>query len=717
MRVYLTVILLLTLSLSAGASPSDVERHTQWFQDLESRSDGNPGERDALDYIAEYLDELKIPYTRYSLGIREQGHSFSENIIAEIDGSQSGRFILAAPIDNGAFSTAFLLEMASVLTLNPPKNTVVLAFLGAELGDTRFHPYGSRDASEMLNREKDIFAVYLDSDDLPETWNFRIGGDGNIAPYWLTDTLSSVLSSEFIPYRLRGADIQVAHLGLQGDIGPMTAWLESGIPIITLEGSGKAEEDDNYLLINRLIQSLTTLDFQLDPIPPTREHTYLVVRPLRGMTPRIVSELPYVSIFLAVSALLLFIILLRFRDVKLNLRRYARYWWTWLLLLVVVFLFLFLSTLIVEETLLLADFPDIWTHAPGTFVFFKLAIAAALTFNFILITRGLPLPRSPHFYSYAAISASALASLVFMALDITLAAYSLWTIINLLLLTTTRKEKRKLFFLSLSVLPYLMALVVIIREPYSIIIESMLLTRISGNLVITMLLFPLILTITSLNYWRQHYHGTRQSVLTPAATLTLSLSAVITLFWIISLNPFNEEAPQPVNLVDHIDLRNGDRRLEIISPGPIGNANLELDGNNYSLDNIGRRAEVRMPFNRIPLSIESRGRSFLGRRTITATISGEEHPSRLQFRLQSESPFTLHDANFPYEMASSGTSAEIFVGDNPPFPLNLRLTVNDDAILILTVVGTWQNPVDPPSLDRPDIKDTALRTTRLETSL
>ncbi|MCK5250890.1 MAG: hypothetical protein KAJ98_13045, partial [Spirochaetaceae bacterium] len=606
---------------------------------------------------------------------------------------------------------------AGELTINPPGNTVILAFLGAERGDSRFHPYGSRQLTEQLNQEKNIFAVYLDSDDVPGSWSIKIGGDRKIAPFWLTETLTEALSSEFIPYRLRGTDIQVARLGLQGDIGPLGAWLETDIPAILLKGEGTSRGDERYIQISRLLKALSTIDYMLDDIPENRESTYIFLRPMSGMPPRIISELPYISVLLTVSALLMFVILLQSRNVRLNLRRFARYWWTWPLLLIIVFLFLFLSTLIIEETILLSDFPEIWSQAPGTFIFFKLSLAAALSLNFILITRGLPLPRNPHYYSYAAIMTYGLATLIFMTLNITLAAISLWSVINLMLMTATRKEKRKGFFFTLSLIPYIMGLVVIIREPYTNIISSMLLTRISGNLVLTLLLFPVILSITSLNYWRLHYHRTRHSILTPAATFTLSLSAVITLFWILSLNPFSADNPQPVEIFDHIDLKNGDRRLEIVSPGPIGDAELTLDGNVYPLENLGRRAEVRMPFNRIPLVIKSKARSFLGRRTISGTISGEADPKSLVLRLQSVSPFTLHNSNFPFEMSPSGTSAEIFIGDNPPFPISLSFTVNDDADLTLSVVGIWANPEDPPSIDRSDIDDTATRTARLETNL
>jgi len=717
MRYVFSIMLLFLVVQFSSAAPSDIESDMNLFLSFGSRADGTDGEKEALNYITGKLKTMEIGFKRQPLNIEKRGHSFSQNVIAEIPGTSKGQFIIAAPVDGGAFSMAFLLELAKVFKENPPKNSVSLIFLGAEEGESGFHPYGSRIASESLNREKNIFAIYLEGELPPQKWQLKIGGNGKVAPYWFVKKLSSVLSSDFIPFRLRGTDIQVARLGIQGEIGPLQTWLDSNIPTILMKGSGTINSTESNRQIKNLINAMVNLDKDLEIIPEKGESIYIFLRPFSGYMPRIISELPYVSVFLGVSAILLFIILLRFRDVRLNMRRLSRYWWAWPLLFVIVFLFFFLSTLIVEETLLLADFPDIWIHAPGTFVFFKIVVAAALSLNFILITRGLPLPRSPHFYSYAAIVTSGLASLVFMAMDITVTAYALWTIINMMLFTATRKIRRKTFFLLLSIVPSFMGLSVIIREPYTTVIKSLLLSRISGSLVLTLLIFPIILAFTSLSYWRLHYNRTRYSVLTPTATFTLSLSSIITLFWILSLNPYSVKNPQPLKIIDSINLIFNERQLEISSPGPIGNAELSLDGNTYPLENLGRTADVRMPFNRTPLIVESDSRSFLGRRTITGKISGEANPENLTIHLNSNTPFTLHEANFPFEMSPSGTSAEVFVGENPPFPLSLMFTVNNDAQLILSVVGYWTKPEEPPRIIRRDIEDSASRTVLIEASI
>jgi len=717
MRYTIIAIFFSLITQFSAASVPDIETNMNIISSFENRSDGTDGERKTIEFIVEQLKKLNISFEYQNLDSEKQGHSFAQNVIAEIPGDSPGRFIIAAPIDGGAFSIALLLELAEKFNEHSPENTVILAFLGAEQGNSVFHPYGSRIAAKSLSRKKNIFTIYISSEDSPREWELKIGGKGKVAPYWFTRKLSTVLSSNLINYKLRGSDIQAARLNLQGDTGPLQTWIDKDIPTILFQGYGKIEENEKERQTIHIINSIINLDKELKTIPATHSNIYLFIRPFQWVLPRIISELPYVFVLLAISASILSIILLRFRDVKLNLRRFTRYWWSWPLLFMIVFLFFFISTLIVEETLLLADFPGIWTYAPGIFVFFKISIAAALSLNFILITRGLPLPRSPHFYSYAAIITAGLASLVFTAIDITLSAYSLWTIINLMLFTATRKISRKGFFLLLSIVPTFMGLLVIIGEPYSAIINSLLLSRISGSLVLTLVIFPIILAFTSLSYWRHHYDRTRYSFLTPAATLTLTLSSIITLFWILGYNPYTVEFPQPIKIIDYINLNNEDRKLEISSPGPIGNVTLHLDGKEYSLEQLNRTADVRMPFNRIPIEIESESRSFLGRRTITGTIAGESNPESLVLHLNSTKPFTLHEANFPYEMAPSGTSAQVFIGDNPPFPISFKFTVNNDAQLILSVIGNWSNPDNPPHINRPDVKDKAIRTALLEVSI
>jgi len=712
---FLLVIFASTTILVNLKAISDIEANHLYFMNLGPRADGTVAERLALDHIAKKLDALDIAYTREALDSGDRGHSFSENIIARIPGSLSGQYVLAAPIDGGAFSIALLLEIANELTINRPKNTVTLLFLGAEKGDTRFHPYGSRLALEELAQKENTFALYLSSDEIPRTWDMEIGSNRVINPSWFVEELVNVLSSRNIPFSLKLIDILITRLGLKRDTNLPETWLDAGIPTISLTGSKLTESENRAGYTRRLLDTLLSLDYILEEIPSDWERTYLLISSISNTNSHIVYEGTYVVVFLAVSTALIVVILVSIRNIKLNVKRFARNWWTLPFLLTVVFLFLFLSTLLVEGTLLLSGFPKLWEQFSGAFIFFKLSLAAALSLVFILVTGGLPLIRNPHFYSYSAIGAALFTFLIFIAIDITVAVYLLWTIINLLIFTGTRSSKLKIVFLILSIIPYIAGLVLL--EPYSNIIESLLLSRVSGNLVISLLLFPILLATTSLNYWNSRYFKRHKSTLIPVVTLVLSAAAICMLLWLINLNPYDRNNPQPVHLMDDIDLTNGERYIQVSSPGPIDLAGILVDEKIHKLRNSEGIKKIQIPLGKSSLDVAAGTRAFLGRRTIFVTVSGEENPRKFEIALQSDSPFTLHSANFPFEMRPSGTLASIFIGDYPPFPITLQFTVNDDASLRLIIDGFWVDVEDFQLINQPDLDITSTRRIHQESEL
>ena len=679
--------------------------------------EGTQGEKDAFNAAAEYLDSLGISYIRRSLGESGRGHSFSEILTAVVPGTSSDRFILAAPMESGDYAAALLLATASRLAADMPKHTVELNFLGGERGRTPFHPYGSRMAAAGVSNHSETFALYIDARQAPETWRLGIGGEGVITPFGLVRELLRVMEGASIPHRIREADIHLAHLGLQDEQGPLSVWLEAGIPAISLKGSGTVPESIGDAQMERMVDALAELDKKMSRIPGDWENIYAYIRPFKAIPAVFIDEMSYVTGLLILFALLLIIVLAQSRRVRLNFRRFARFWWTLPLLFFTVFLFLFLAALFIEEAGLLADFPTLWTHAPGTFVFFKITVAVSITLIFILIARGLPLPRNAHFYSYSAVITAGLFTLVSSALDITLTSYALWTNLAFLLFTVSRSLRLKLLFLAAALLPYAAWLAVILYQPYTAVLEFLLLNRINGSLVLTLMLLPFVLAVTSLNYSRSHRNSKSSRLITHAAILISSLSAVLTLFWIVRLTPYGPGSPQPVTLVDRIDMVRGERRLMLSSPGPLGGAELILDGIAYRLEDIGRRTEIRTPLNRTPLEIRGDSRRFLGRRTIRVRISGEANPGELTLRLRSEKPFTIHDAGMPFEIASSGTAADIFVGGNPPFPFEFQFTVNGDAELVLSARGVWNDPEDAPSVNREDVLVRTRRSAYTELSL
>ncbi|MDT8298919.1 MAG: hypothetical protein RQ801_11495, partial [Spirochaetaceae bacterium] len=68
MRLLFTALFMAVLIFSTAASPADVQRDQSMFQGIGNRSDGTDGEKAAIEYITEVLDEMQISFERHSLG-------------------------------------------------------------------------------------------------------------------------------------------------------------------------------------------------------------------------------------------------------------------------------------------------------------------------------------------------------------------------------------------------------------------------------------------------------------------------------------------------------------------------------------------------------------------------------------------------------------------------------------------------------------------------
>ena len=711
------VLISLFLIVSASGLFANGDELLAFQKDLLSFSgglEGSPQERMVFNTVADRLDHLGIQFRRLPLNT-SPGHSYSEIIEAVIPGSIPDIYVLAAPIQDGEFATALLVEIARNLIVHPPLHTVKLLFLGGERGDTPYHPYGSRYIINTFGTDETVFAVYIDAKNQPAAWAFKAGGNGLTAPLGLIQSLVDAAAAESLPYQFYSPDLHVNNLGLQGNIGSYATWLEAEIPTIALWGEGKVDDKDRNRQIDSTVFTLLDIDRRVDS--RNQEHIYIYSRPFKSLKPRFIGEQPFVVFVLIYFMFLLSLVSFQYRTIKLNRYRFASYWGLLPFLFLLVFFFFFLSTLLIEEIGYLKDFPTIWKYAIAVTIFFKLFTAISLSLNFILVVHGLPLPDVPHFYSNAAVLISTFLTIVFMVLDITLVPYTIWITIMLLLFMMNKHKSWKTFYLLLSMLPHAIIIFIALSHSYTEVIAFLLLSRIRGNFIASLAVFPILLAIISLHYWDPHYKGTRRNNLLSPIGLMVSLSALVSLLWLINLKPFNTNNEQPAAIVDSIDSVRQERYLEIDSPAPIGNAEIMLDEIPFEITGLGRQAKVRMPYNNNPLEIVSHSRSFLSRRSIDVEINGNKNPHRIIMEIRSPELFTLHSASLPFEMAPSGQEATIFIGDNPPFPLNLQMIVNSNAKLTLSADVIWESPEDSPVIIRDNLKVQTKRLAKIEADI
>jgi hypothetical protein len=149
------------------------------------------------------------------------------------------------------------------------------------------------------------------------------------------------------------------------------------------------------------------------------------------------------------------------------------------------------------------------------------------------------------------------------------------------------------------------------------------------------------------------------------AVLSAGLAAAL-LFY----SPFDENTPQPVMVTETLYVNESSREVEISSPASVRGAGYD--------ELVGQK--VRSAEEKDNISINFNYRSFLNRKIVDAVIDFSERPDKINISLLSpKEQLTLYESNYPATWFPSRNTLEIFVGRNPPVPLELSLTINRNA--------------------------------------
>ena len=116
----------------------------------------------------------------------------------------------------------------------------------------------------------------------------------------------------------------------------------------------------------------------------------------------------------------------------------------------------------------------------------------------------------------------------------------------------------------------------------------------------------------------------------------------------------------------------------ITSPAPIGRVNLLSDP--YNREIISDLREITIDAEEIPeiINILYESKLFLDRKNINLLLTAEGIPSKVRVFLESSEDIIIFDSNFPFSLSPESDSAEIFIGTNPPVPLNIIFTLPGD---------------------------------------
>ena len=671
--------------------------------------EGSEKEFSLLEYLTGEFSSREIEYQVIRYDDREDLHSFSRSLRIDFAPSEEERIFLAVSLDGedsySYMNTLTLYNLALRLKSTPPRRGVTLLFLG---GEENTVPVGTTAFLEDFAGEESLSLLYLDIDS--DLLRLVSSTKGYNAPLWFLKSFAQALTERAVPFAIDGLASLFNRAGFGGEDKRLTPWQAQDIPALLLTGT----ETRNGREVHPVTaEQLTTVlaDYISHSIPAVRddrEKNYLILS-VAG-DPLFIGE--WHSILTIISLLSLFTVTIVFqsRNFILNFRKNRSSLWVLALIFALVFILLYLSTLIMEEILLQKNIGDLWMLIPRNILFFKLLLTLLFSSLFLFIFRGIPLPRSPHFYSYGAILFAGANLLMLASRDISLTYYALWLLLCLFPFALSRKLTFKSSLTILAPLPILYLLITVVLAQYPGISRYILMDRIEGNLVITAFLMPYILMLTSLHYSRFYYHRERRSYTAVAIFVLAPAAALYILVRIILFSPFSEDIKQPFELTDRMDYSRNTRTIVLTSSQEMGSVDLKYDGLTLVLNSLGDRAQINGRIDESLLSYRGELSSFLNRKRLTLILDPEGRPDSLEIRLftaTGEGQITVYDCNFPYINRSDNTESRIIIGNRPLFPLELDLTVTLDSRPSAEFIMTYENP----PLEAPEITNKPARIT------
>ena len=606
-------------------------------------------------------------------------HSFSSYIDAEIEGRTEKNLVMVVPMDlSGSYGLGAALLLLEHYSATVPELNLRVIFLGAEKGDGDLYPLGSRNFLETFYPENPTAFIYLDFDELPGTIKLETGANGYTTPYWLFRSTAAALEEGRIPYYHSFIESILYRLSAVETDSAAAAYLAEGYPAIVLSdfnetGGGSPSE-------NTMIQDGEILDF-FDALIRSCSEGFSAERDIHYISQ--ISERQYLIIYTVLIMLLMIYPIFRRKHFGWYMKSLGRNFWIIPALFGLVFALLAGSSLLISAFLSLKKFPGLWQHSPLPFLFFKLSVTI---FAYAVIARPLsrlPFSKRGSFYSISAIFFLVLMLFVLTWIDLSLSIFALWPLCFIFLFTITKKAGLKLVLLLLSAAWIIYGLVEIFLLKSLRTIELIILSPVWGNLLLALILLPLILASIRLDLL---FHPFRR--LTKFTPLIFGVISAGLFILLLNISPYDELNPQPVTIT------------EVFRDGQLTEKTLHSPA---SLpESFPQAAELLPPIDEAQpetIEIDIDSTSFLNRKIVKTEVQLPPSPEKVSVTIKPEQSITLFESSYPASWFPSTGRLEVYIGKNPPVPLEFSLTLNRDAVLDYEVRADY-----PPADSRAEIE-------------
>ena len=666
---------------SSGDPPVSFIEIYNYLTSIPTRPEGSSSEKDTAAFITKYLDLQDIPYTVTGFEAVSGAHSYSESIEISLPGNTPDEILVIAPLNsresfsiagNGSINIALALELAKVFNEKNSRLSLRVLIPGAEFGEGKAYPIGSRAFLSSYFPEGNTAVIYLDFDLPPDTITIRGGDRGFVAPYWLLERCTTGLDSERLAFRVRGNENQFYRLGVAANPAPLATFLESGYPAISLHSSnGPQAADEMSSFADSFIRFIDgLLDHESNPVVWDRHYLFFQA----GNFSLMIGERTYIITLSCIAALLILYPVLLSKRFKSYVSSIIRNFWALPMLLVLTFLLLLVSTFLVEGLALLKGYPDYWMKRPAIFFLLKLVTAVFLFSLLSQYLKRIPFPKRGRFYSAAALLVLISDVFILGIVDISLIYYVLWACVWAFLFSLTPNRVLKGLCLLISPAWLIKAAYDMLTIPALEIAEHMILTRTSGNLLIAFILFPFLLMPIRLDFMFRHPRKKTKRLLLTVTFISLGLGCGGLITYLALLKPFSSNDRKPVLITETQHLAKSLSFVELTSSAALKSMTVETPSDVFLVSTGSRAYTIETPLRGDLVELDSTVSKFLGRATYKFTVNSLGLPSSVGISLLSEDEIVVYDASFPFTF-DSAEAVEIHIGRYPPNPLAIEFTV------------------------------------------
>ncbi len=671
-------------------------------QDGGGREEGSTAEATLITLIERFSGELALIAERFSLHSFNDIHSFSSIITVFFPStlpasSQTSRaeVVYLFPLESSLAQLMLAFNLMYELSVSPRTVNARIVFLGAETAPLVFdehsqmradaYPIGSRSWLRRYSVASDSQLFYFNF--ASPTHRITIGSSGqSVSPRSGIRAAQQALRTGSATIRLkRGGFLSYTTTELSID-----HYLEAGYQAVMIEGADEltTENLDMRQWAAHLAQQLTLLAKQpsLDADP---DRNFLI------MGEWMMGEKSYLLFLGGIFAALLLVLTAKRRSYRVQRRFLRRNVKHFLYLVPWVFLSLFLSSFIAHDSLIQRNNENLWQFIPFAFVLYKIMLTLLVgTLLSRLLVHVVAL-HQPRFYTAAAVFFSLINVVVFSLFNILLVIPFLWFFCCVVAFSLSRTRRSRLLWGGVAPIPLLVLGKLWLDPQQSVGFFNLLLfNSFKGNIMLTFMFLPVFLMSTAIVYQRAFlrlYHKHFQSM-----EWLYGMLALVILGYILTYQPYGRDRLQPIHVVARGQLPDGYGLAYITSTQGLGDVILTINDNRQLLS-LGQEPQKNNIF--FPLStqfyLDGTMRIHRGRNMIELTIESDELPSYIDILLQTEERMGVVDANFPIrwiEEAGATPVLRLFIGQNPPNPLAVRITTDPLKQLRVEAHVIFRNP-------------------------